>query len=151
MRSGGFPGSLWMCSWYRLTNGTEAVTVQSSPGRYTARAVVMRFTVRTSSSGPGKAPTAASWVPTRGWFWSRYCWLRSKESAERSQSMPRSIGQWSEPQLATAAEGKSPRAAMNRVARQDMEILPRENEAEALRQKHPLNDYVRVWRLALGA
>jgi len=33
------------------------------------------------------------------------------------------IGQWSEPQLATAAEGKSPRAAMNRVARQDMEIL----------------------------
>src|SRR2546426_10024996 len=52
-----------------------------------------------------------------------YCCDRSNVRSERSQSMPRSIGQCSEPQLARAPEGTSARAARMTTMRQGMECI----------------------------
>src|SRR6267378_6919558 len=63
-----------------------------------------------------------------------YCCDRSNVSSERSQDMPRSIGQCSEPQLARAPEGTSASAARMTTMRQAMECILRDrNEFEALR------------------
>src|SRR5687767_4013221 len=99
-----------MCSWVRFTNGSAVETDHGPEGRYERRAVVIRFTVRTSSWCPGISPTVASWVPTRGASWSMYWWNSSNESLASSQRPAWSTGQFSDPQLADARGGATERS-----------------------------------------
>src|SRR5439155_10215296 len=52
-----------------------------------------------------------------------YCWERSKLSLDSSQSIPMSMGQCSEPQLANAPVGVRASATRIENARQGMELL----------------------------
>src|SRR5437762_13252775 len=52
-----------------------------------------------------------------------YCWERSKLSIDSSQSIPMSMGQCSEPQLANAPMGMRASATRIENARQNMELL----------------------------